>query len=68
MFFRFNRIIDILSRMNRKNIKSGGELELWDALEVQLKVEGLDAATVEGDSTDIGSPEGYLKAFNLLAE
>lgn len=58
------RIFEILERMKSKHILHGNELELWDAIEVQLKVEGLDAVAVEGESVDIGSVDHYWQTFH----
>jgi UTP--glucose-1-phosphate uridylyltransferase len=63
-----SHIFSILEKMLQKQLRSNGEIQLSDALAIQLKIEGMDAVEIQGESLDIGSPSHYSSAFTRLIE
>lgn len=60
-----NRIFDYLAKTAPS---VGGEIQLTDAIDALISIEGVNVTTMIGDSFDAGDMSSYMRAFIYFAE
>jgi len=60
-------IFDILEYNMRNDLRTGGELQLRDAMETLVLLEGMVAGVIEGERWDVGNPASWVETSVRLA-
>ena len=59
------RVFEILSDNYSKGVRTGGELQLRDAMAKLMEVEGMYGVAMQGARMDTGIPHAYAHAFGV---